>query len=76
MSELLRLCPNCGGDVALSARHCGECGYNTQDGYPLERRNSLHAVVAQVELPVAFGRAGLAMRAGLQLQSFPLKMKR
>ncbi len=67
MSEVFRVCPNCGQDVAMTARHCGECGYNTQGGYPLEGRNNLPAVVAKVGLPVAAGLAGLALRAGLQL---------
>ncbi len=67
MSEVFRVCPNCGQDVAVTARHCGECGYNAQDGYPLEGRNNLPAVVAKVGLPVAAGLAGLALRAGLQL---------
>lgn len=67
MSEVFRVCPNCGQDVAVTARHCGECGYNTQGGYPLEGRNNLPAVVAKVGLPVAAGLAGLALRAGLQL---------
>ena len=67
MSEVFRVCPNCGQNVAMAARHCGECGYNTQGGYPLEGRNNLPAVVAKVGLPVAAGLAGLALRAGLQL---------
>ena len=67
MSEVFRVCPNCGQDVAMAARHCGECGYNTQGGYPLEGRNNLPAMVAKVGLPVAAGLAGLALRAGLQL---------
>lgn len=67
MSEVFRVCPNCGQDVAMTARHCGECGYNAQGGYPLESRTNLPAVVAKVGLPVAAGLAGLALRAGLQL---------
>jgi hypothetical protein len=67
MSEVFRVCPNCGQDVAMAARHCSECGYNTQDGYPLERRNNLPAMVAKVGLPVAAGLTGLVLRAGWQL---------
>ena len=67
MSEVFRVCPNCGKDVAMTARHCGECGYNAQGGYPLESRNNLPAMVAKVGLPVAAGLTGLALRAGLQL---------
>ncbi|MYC94505.1 MAG: hypothetical protein F4X14_05990 [Caldilineaceae bacterium SB0661_bin_32] len=67
MSEVFRVCPNCGQNVAMAARHCGECGYNAQGGYPLEGRNTLPEVVAKVGLPVAAGLAGLALRAGLQL---------
>ena len=67
MSEVYRVCPGCGQDVAMAARHCSACGYNTEDGYPLERRNNLPEVVTKVGLPVAVGLAGLALRAGLQL---------
>jgi len=67
MSEVFRVCPNCGQNVAMAARHCGECGYNAQGGYPLESRSTLPEVVAKVGLPVAAGLAGLALRAGLQL---------
>ena len=65
MSEVFRVCPNCGQDVAMAARHCGACGYNTQGGYPLEGRNNLPAMVTKVGLPVAVGLAGLALRAGV-----------
>jgi len=67
MSEVFRVCPNCGQNVAMAARHCGECGYNAQGGYPLESRSTLPEVVAKVGLPVAAGLAGLPLRAGLQL---------
>lgn len=67
MSEVYRVCPGCGQDVAMAARHCSACGYNTEDGYPLERRNNLPEVVTKVGLPVAVGLAGLALRAGLLL---------
>lgn len=67
MSEVYRVCPGCGQDVAMAARHCSACGYNTEDGYPLERRSNLPEVVTKVGLPVAVGLAGLALRAGLQL---------
>ena len=67
MSEVFRVCPNCGEDVAMAARHCSQCGYNAQDGYSLERRNALPEVVAKVGLPVAAGLTGLALRAGWQL---------
>ena len=64
MSEVFRVCPNCGQNVAMAARHCGECGYNVEGGYPLESRSNLPAVVAKVGLPVAAGLASFALRAG------------
>ena len=63
MSEVFRVCPKCGKNVAIDSRHCGICGYDTQDGYPLERRN-LPVEVAKVALPVVAGLTGLALRAG------------
>ncbi|MCY3707315.1 MAG: hypothetical protein OXG26_00375, partial [Caldilineaceae bacterium] len=67
MSEVFRVCPNCGQNVAMAARHCGECGYNVEGGYPLESRNTLPEVVAKVGLPVAAGLASFALRAGWKL---------
>jgi hypothetical protein len=66
MPDVHRICPDCGGDVALNARHCPHCGADTQSGLPLEQ-SYLPAVVGKAALPVVAGLAGLALRTGWQL---------
>lgn len=63
MSEVFRICPECGGSVALSQKHCGACGYDGSSGQPLARR-SLPATVVQAALPVVAGLTTLALRSG------------
>ena len=63
MSEVFRVCPSCQENVSVEARHCAACGYDTQGGYALERRN-LPAAIGRAALPVAAGLASVAIRAG------------
>lgn len=66
MSEVFRICPQCGGSVALSQKHCGSCGFDGSSGKPLARRN-LPATIAQAALPIVAGLTTLAVRSGLRL---------
>ncbi len=66
MNQVSRICPQCGGTVALHARYCGECGYDTSSGLPVSRTN-LPATVGKAALPVVAGLAGLALRSGWKL---------
>ena len=63
MSEVSRICPQCGGSVALSARFCGGCGFDTSVGLPIQR-TSLPVQVGKAALPIVAGLAGLALRSG------------
>lgn len=66
MSDVSRVCSQCGGKVALDSRFCGHCGYDTSAGLPVQQRN-LPAQIATAALPVAAGLAGWAVRAGWKL---------
>jgi len=66
MSDVFRVCSQCGGKVTLDSRFCGRCGNDTTAGHPVEQRN-LPAQIATAALPVAAGLAGWAMRAGWKL---------
>jgi hypothetical protein len=63
MSQVNRICPQCGGNVSLQARYCGDCGYDTSRGLPAQRLN-LPVQVGRAALPVVAGLAGLAIRSG------------
>lgn len=66
MSDVSRVCSQCGGKVALDSRFCGGCGYDTSAGLPVEQRK-LPVQLAAVALPVAAGLASWAVRAGWKL---------
>lgn len=66
MSDVSRVCAQCGGKVAIDSRFCGGCGYDTAGGLPVAQRN-VPAQIATVALPVAASLAGWAVRAGWKL---------
>ena len=66
MSDVSRVCSQCGGKVALDSRFCGGCGYDTAGGLPVEQRK-LPVQLAAAALPVAAGLASWAVRAGWKL---------
>jgi hypothetical protein len=66
MSEIQRLCVQCGTANALDARYCAHCGYDTQSALPVPRP-SLPAVVGAAALPVLVGAASFALRMGWRL---------
>ncbi|RLT35967.1 MAG: zinc ribbon domain-containing protein [Chloroflexi bacterium] len=67
MSDVSRVCSQCGGKVALDSRFCGNCGYDTTAGLPVVTQRNLPAQIATVALPVAAGLASWAVRAGWKL---------
>ncbi len=64
--QVHRVCPQCGGNVALDARYCPHCGVDTRAGLPMER-SALPAHLGRAALPVAAGLAGFVLRAGWHL---------
>lgn len=67
MSDVQRICPECGGGSPLHAQHCPHCGYDSQSGLPMQRGNTLPMTLSKAALPVLAGAAGLALRAGWRL---------
>jgi hypothetical protein len=63
MSEIQRICAQCGKSSALETRYCSHCGYDAQAGLPAPR-NTLPATIGKAALPVLAGVASLALRAG------------
>ena len=66
MSNVQRICVQCGEGNPVEARYCARCGYDSQAALPAQRSN-LPAVIGQAALPVLVGAAGLVMRAGWKL---------
>jgi len=67
MSEVHRICPNCGGDTPMNAQHCPACGQDTTSGQVTAQRQQLPVAVGKAILPVAISVAGFALRAGWKL---------
>lgn len=67
MSEITRVCPQCGHGNALDARYCAQCGYDTQGNLPVPQQSNLPAVIGKAAVPVLVGAASLAVSAGLKL---------
>jgi ribosomal protein L40E len=66
MSEVQRVCMQCGAGNPVEARYCAHCGYDTQAALPAPRA-SLPVVIGRAALPVLVGAASLAVRAGWKL---------
>ncbi|MBK8047539.1 MAG: zinc ribbon domain-containing protein [Anaerolineales bacterium] len=67
MSNVTRICPQCGHGNALDARHCAQCGYDTQATLPVPLSSQLPAVITKAAVPVLVGAASLALTAGFKL---------
>jgi hypothetical protein len=67
MSNVHRICPACGKDTPLDARHCPHCGHDTQAGLPVQAGSQLPMVVGKAALPVLVGVGTLAARMGWRL---------
>ncbi len=66
MSDIQRICAQCGKSSALDARYCPHCGYDMEGGLPAPR-NTLPVSIGKAALPVLAGVASLALRAGWKL---------
>ncbi len=67
MSEVMRICTQCGRGAPLAARYCPHCGYDAQAGLPVPSSPNLPAVIGRAALPVLVGIAGMAARAAWRL---------
>ncbi len=66
MSEIQRICVQCGYANPLESRYCARCGSDSQDALPVQR-TSLPVVISRAALPVLVGAASLAVRVGWRL---------
>lgn len=66
MSNVQRVCVQCGAGNPVESRYCAACGYDSQAALPAPRV-SLPAVIGRAALPVLVGAASLAVRAGWKL---------
>lgn len=62
MSTVHRICPSCGKNSPMEARHCPHCGYDTQAGLPVPQEKNLPAVVGKAALPMIVTAGTLAAR--------------
>lgn len=66
MSEVQRICPQCGAAGPLSARYCARCGHDFQGELPVPQSN-LPVVLGGAAVPVLLGAAGVALRIGWKI---------
>jgi hypothetical protein len=66
MSNVQRVCVQCGEGNPVEARYCARCGYDSQAALPVQRTN-LPVVIGRAALPVLVGAASLVVRAGWKL---------
>lgn len=67
MSEITRICAQCGKNNPLEARHCAHCGYDCETGLTPARNSTLPLAISKAALPVLAGAASLLVRAGWRL---------
>jgi hypothetical protein len=66
MSNVQRICVQCGAGNPVESRYCAQCGYDSQAALPVPRSN-LPAVIGRAAVPVLIGAASLVARAGWKL---------
>lgn len=66
MTEVSRICPQCGNHFPLEARHCSHCGYDMEAVLPAPQ-SMLPALVGKVAAPLLVGAASLATSVGWRL---------
>ena len=67
MSNVTRICVQCGHGNPMEARYCARCGYDTQADLPATQGNTLPALISRAAVPVLVGAASLAISAGWKL---------
>jgi hypothetical protein len=68
MSEIMRICAQCGKSSPLEARYCPHCGFDAETGVvgAMEKRQ-LPVAITRAALPVLAGAASLVLRAAWKL---------
>lgn len=67
MSNIMRICPQCGHSNAMDAQYCAQCGHDTQANLVAPQPRNLPAVLGKAAVPVLVGAASLAVSAGWKL---------
>ena len=67
MSNVKRICGQCGHGNGMEARYCAACGADTQASLPATQGSNLPAVIGKAAVPVLVGAASLALSAGWKL---------
>lgn len=67
MSEIQRICVECGAPTPLSARYCGACGYDFEGELPVPQSVNLPAVIGKAALPVLLAAGSVALRMGWRI---------
>ncbi|MEM7125393.1 MAG: hypothetical protein AAF702_03645 [Chloroflexota bacterium] len=67
MTEVYRICQNCGEQSGLHAAYCSHCGVEVATGTPISEQASLPISTSNALLPIAMGAAGLVIRFGWKL---------
>jgi len=67
MSNVTRICPQCGHGNGMEDRYCAACGADTQASLPATQGANLPAVIGKAAVPVLVGAASLALSAGWKL---------
>lgn len=66
MTDVSRICPQCGQSFSMEARHCSHCGYDMDASLPT-LQNHLPALVGKAAVPILAGAASLAISLGWKL---------
>ncbi len=66
MTEITRICSQCGKSFPLDARHCSHCGHDTDAALPVSQ-NTLPVLVGKAAAPVLLGAASLVVSVGWKL---------
>lgn len=67
MSNVTRICPQCGFGNGMENRYCAQCGADTHASLPMTQGSNLPAVIGKAALPVLVGAASLAISMGWKL---------
>lgn len=67
MTEVYRICQNCGEQSQLSTSYCPHCGANVATGVPVTSQKHLPIPTGKALLPLAAGAVGLLARAAWKL---------
>ena len=67
MSEVQRICSQCGQTGSLDARFCPHCGHDAEEQTLPVQQLDLPVLVGKAAVPVLLGAASLALRMGWRL---------